>query len=495
MSNQTIKNQIMNAFMKLKTNRLVIGGIILVLIALGSLVFVKIQSSNTNQTKTIQAVTTSEVRQGDLTVEIAGTGYVVAPNAIDLAFSTNGKVAELNANPGKPVTEGEVLAKLDRITSLKIDVDNATLALSKAQKALDDLETNKEIKLANALIAQSNAAAALETAQLNEVNKYSPRCEKNVTEQYYYDYMYARHDYLYWYNAFIKKNTGYGDMYIQERMAPYKLTMDRNYSNWKYCEGFSKLEIDQSQGAVNKAESDYQKAKQYYETLKSSGGIDPDELALAQITEKNAELQLNEAKRIFDGATLTSPMDGTVITVAAAVGETINPVSKTNNTNTYKSSFIKIADLRQPVVQASFDETDLSILNKDCSVQVSFASLTNKTFTGTITQINPALVTVDNSASAQAYISINDPQLSEKLNFPIGLSATVDLTCAVAKNALLVPLQALKTESDGKALVYLKKTDGTTEAITVQVGAKSPSLAEITGNINVGDVVITSTIK
>ena len=37
------------------------------------------------------------------------------------------------------------------------------------------------------------------------------------------------------------------------------------------------------------SEAAYQKAKKYYETLKDTGGIDPDELALAQTTMKRMQ--------------------------------------------------------------------------------------------------------------------------------------------------------------------------------------------------------------
>jgi membrane fusion protein (multidrug efflux system) len=97
--------------------------------------------------------------------------------------------------------------------------------------------------------------------------------------------------------------------------------------------------------------------------------------------------------------------------------------------------------------------------------------------------------------TAQAFISIIDPKLTDKMKFPIGLSATVDLTCNIAQNVLLVPLQALKGESAGKAFVYVNNSDGKTEAHTVEVGAKSTTSAEIKGDLNVGDVVITSTVK
>ncbi len=124
------------------------------LLALGCLAFIQYQSTRKIKAEATQTIKTAEVTKGDLTTEISGTGKIVAPNAIDLVFSTTGKVAELNVNPGNLVEEGDVLAKLDRIASLELNVKNAKLALTKAQQALDDLETNKEITLANALIAQ-----------------------------------------------------------------------------------------------------------------------------------------------------------------------------------------------------------------------------------------------------------------------------------------------------------------------------------------------------
>ncbi|KPL72604.1 hypothetical protein ADM99_05715 [Leptolinea tardivitalis] len=488
MSTRTIKDRIMDAFMKLKNKRLIIGGLIIVLLAIGSLAFIQFQSSGKSQAKTTQTIKTAEVTQGDLTTDISGTGKIVAPNAIDLAFSTTGKVAELNVNPGKSVSEGDILAKLDQISTLQEAVENAKLDLAKAQQELDNLETNKEVNLSNALIAQSDAAKALETAQKSEVNKYSSRCGKDTTEQYYYDYMYARHDYLYWYNALIKHNTGYGDMYIQERMAPFKKSMDQNFANWKYCEGYSDLEIEQSKAAVEKAQSDYDKAKEYYEKLKANDGIDPDELAIAQAKKKNAELQLEQAQNTLNGATLISPIDGTVITVASAVGEILNK-------DTYKSPFIEIADLSQPVLLANFDESDLASVKTGCPAKITFTAITDRTFDGVITQINPSLTDSNSVTSIATYISVKNDSSSGITNMPVGMNATVELNCTIASNVLKVPLQALKNEDNNQAQVYVMNSDGTYTAHTVSVGEKSSSEAEVTGDLKVGDKVVISTIK
>ncbi len=478
----------MTAFQKLKTKRLIIGGIILVLIVLGLAAFMRYGMVASVQAQATPTTKSAEVTIGDLTTEISGTGSIVALNPVDLSFSTTGKVAELNVNPGKSVEEGDVLAKLDRISTLQMNVENAKLTLAQAQKALDDLETNKEITLANALTAQSEAAAALESAKKGQVNKYSGRCEKNVTESYYIEYMFNRSNYLFWYNALIKQNTGYGDMYIQQNMAPWKKAMDQNYSNWKYCEGYSELEINQSNAAVEKAQAEYDKASEYYETVKNNNGIDPDELALAEITKKNAELQLEEAQRILEGATLTSPIDGTVISVASPVGEILD-------TDTYKSPYIEIADLTNPVVKANFDESDLASISSTCAVKATFTAIPNKTFSGTITQIDPSLTSTNSVSSVGVYISIDTGSSSELSNLPVGMNSTIDLICTTASNALLVPVQALKNEQAGKAQVYVVNSDGTYTEHEVEIGEKTLSMAEVKGDIKAGDRVVTSTIK
>lgn len=499
----------MDVLLKLKNKRLVIGGLLLLVIVFGILAFMRTQYPDSPGSDATPTIKTTEVTTGDLIMEISGTGSIVAPNAIDLVFSTDGKVAELNVNPGKSVEEGDVLARLDKISALQLNVEKAKLTLTKAQNALDDLEATKEVALANALLAKSEAAEALETAQKSEVNKNSPRCEKATTEEYYFEYMYDRSDYLYWYNAYIKKNTGYGEMYILERMAPYKKSMNQNYANWKYCEGYSDLEIEESRVAVDKAQAEYDQTVANYETLFNNYGIDPNELVLATIKRDNAQLQYDEAVRILNGATLTSPMDGTVLTVASAVGEILDKDS-------YNKPYIEIADLSEPLLKAVFDESDLANINTECEVQATFESYANQTFQGKITQIDPTLIesssamsietnnadmpmemsstSSSGSSSVKTYISIDTSTSSEDIDMPVGLGASIELSCKIASNVMQVPLQALKNEKNGKAEIYVLNDDGTMTAHTVEIGLRSLTAAEIKGDVQVGDRVVTSSI-
>jgi multidrug efflux pump subunit AcrA (membrane-fusion protein) len=70
------------------------------------------------------------------------------------------------------------------------------------------------------------------------------------------------------------------------------------------------------------------------------------------------------------------------------------------------------------------------------------------------------------------------------------MNSTIDLTCTTAHNALLVPIQALKDEQSGKAIVYVLNSDGTYTEHSRGVGEKTLSMAEIKGDIKAGDRVV-----
>jgi RND family efflux transporter MFP subunit len=64
--------------------------------------------------KPVNIYTTSDVERGDLKQTVAVTGKIVAPEEINLAFETGGKIDYLEVSVGDPVKENEIVAKLDR---------------------------------------------------------------------------------------------------------------------------------------------------------------------------------------------------------------------------------------------------------------------------------------------------------------------------------------------------------------------------------------------
>jgi multidrug efflux pump subunit AcrA (membrane-fusion protein) len=93
---------------------------------------------------------TSLVRKGDLTITATGTGTLVAGNSVDLSFSTEGIVQELNVKAGDKVTKGMELAKMNNAKSLEAQVIANELNLLEAKKSLRELQTAKKVNLVQA---------------------------------------------------------------------------------------------------------------------------------------------------------------------------------------------------------------------------------------------------------------------------------------------------------------------------------------------------------
>ena len=173
---------------------------------------------------------------------------------------------------------------------------------------------------------------------------------------------------------------------------------------------------------------------------------------------------------------LKAPMDGTVVEITAAVDEAVGT-----------STLIYLADLDHPQVQVQLDETDLQNIAVGCSAQLTFDSIADRTFNGSVTQVSPALVSSNGYDAVQGIIQLD----AVSQTFPIGLNASVEVVCGQADNALLVPVEALHAQVDGTYAVYILNGDGSVEQRAVEIGLQDATSAEVRSGLRAGEMVIT----
>ncbi|MHC1783215.1 MAG: efflux RND transporter periplasmic adaptor subunit [Anaerolineaceae bacterium] len=461
-----------------KKNRLIAGGTLLVLLGIIATVTYIVQTAIPAgiESPTAQMF---RVSRGDLSTTITGTGKLISENVDSLSFSTEGIVEVLNVKVGQQVIKGEVLAGLKNTEKLTLEVENKELALQKAEEAIQDLMDNTEVNLAQALADKAAAGVAYEQAQKDLITKGQARCDKSVTEQYYYDYMYARHDYNMWYSYLIDGGTGYGTMYIQERMAPYKKSMLLNYANWKYCEGFTELEKQESEANLELAKATFEKATTAYDELVENNGIDPLEMSILEARKNDAERALSEAEENLANATLIAPFDGVITAVNGTIG-----------LNFEKGIFIKIADLENEVVQTSIEETDLQNFKAGCDAVVTVTTHKEQTFNGTVTKVDPSLTTWDETSAAQGWVKLTDPLPDSIKNYSLGLDASVSIICSQATDVLLVPVDAIYKNGDASFVYVLDQNTKTPAKRLVEVGKTSTVYAEIKSGLQEGEFVV-----
>lgn len=473
---------------KIQKGFLLLALVLIVTVGIGFMFWRKVQAGEITLGQATPAAgsayKTTSVRRNDLSITISGSGTVITAQSVDLAFSVDGTLAELNVQAGDPVKQGQVLARLGDTAEIRQTILDQKLAVQVDQKALDDLLSGGFGALAQAQADQASAEKTYADAKTNLHQKGDPRCASSLTQDYYFQYLAAQKRVTEWEDYLGDPNTGYGHDYILQRLAPMTKERDQIYANMKYCEGYSDAEIASSQANLQLAKAKLEHATTLYTNLKDSSGVDPIAVAVAQATLDNAKLQLSKAQSDLAGTTITASLNGTVTAVNSKVGDEVST-----------APWITLADLEQPQVQVNMDETDLQNFAVGCAAEVTFDSLPGETFPGEVTQVSPVLVSVNSTNMVQGLVELQKKQMASGKMLSVGLTASVEVTCKQAKNALVVPAQALYEPEGQSAFVYVLNKLGQPEQRPVVVGLRTVASVEITSGLSEGEKVITSPIE
>jgi len=448
-----------------------------------------------NPVKPVEAQTkstyqTAPVNRGDIAYTASGSGTLVAKLSVNMGFVTSGNLATLTVAAGDKVSTGQVLATLDTIPSLTQAVANSQLALLTAQKTLDDLNNGSGAALAKALSDQAAAQAALVAAQNNLHDPHDWRCPDNVTAKYYQQYLDAMVSARPWQDL-LSKASEFQKPYYQMNLKPILNKMAAAYQNYTYCQAYTPGEIAHSQADLQLAQANLEHTQLVYKNLQASSGIDPIQLAIDEAAVQNAQIRLSTAQNDLAGATLTAPFAGTISAVNFSVGQF---VSQPSGLSVGTTPVLTIVSTDQPQILANFDETDLTDIGLGCQASAVFTPLAGKTFSGTVSQIYPSLISNRGTTSVQLWIDLKEGQLANT-PLPIGTDATITVTCASSQNTLLVPVQAVFEAADGSAYVYVLNAKGQPEKRAVTLGIKTSISAEIKSGLTAGEQVITSPLN
>jgi multidrug efflux pump subunit AcrA (membrane-fusion protein) len=150
-------------------------------------------------------------------------------------------------------------------------------------------------------------------------------------------------------------------------------------------------------------------------------------------------------------------------------------------------AIITLADLETPLLRFWVEEMDMSGVAVGNRVEIIFDAFPDDSYRGEIVQVDPALVTVDGTAAVQAWATVD---LSERpIQLLSGMAAEVEVIAAEARDALLVPLQALRELGSEQYAVFVVGPGGDLEMRPIEVGLKDFVNAEVLSGLNPGDVV------
>ncbi len=190
-------------------------------------------------------------------------------------------------------------------------------------------------------------------------------------------------------------------------------------------------------------------------TRKTSSQADLDQ-AMANLHQGEANVKikqgaLDKAKADLEHCTITSPIDGVVISRSVDVGQTVAA-------SLQAPVIFQIAnDLAKMQIDSNVAEADVGVVQVGQDVDFTVDAFPTQTFHGKVVQVRNAPITVQNVVTYDTVIGVSNPDLKLKP----GMTANVSIIAARKDNVLQIKNAALRYRP--------------TEAGATEMGSRSPS--------------------
>lgn len=262
----------------------------------------------------------------------------------------------------------------------------------------------------------------------------------------------------------------------------------------------AKANLASAQSSLN-----YQTANmERYKTLYKKGLVSADEYENALLTYRQAKEQVASSKENVQRAqtnlgyaTITSPIDGTVISKSVEEGQT---VAASFNT---PELFTIAKDLTNMQVVANVDEADIGNVKEGDRVTFTVDAYPDDTFEGTVKQVRLEATTTNNVVTYEVVISAPNADLKLKP----GLTANVTIYTQERSGVLAVANKALRftptketvgkdmkiVDCKGKNKVWTLNGN-TLTAHPVTIGQSDGINTEITKGLKQGDKIVTEIV-
>lgn len=258
----------------------------------------------------------------------------------------------------------------------------------------------------------------------------------------------------------------------------------------------AKASLESAQSSLDYQETNYKRYKRLYEQgLVSADDYETAELSYTQAKAQlvNAKEEVAQAETNLGYATITSPIDGIVLSKAVEEGQTVAASFET------PELFTIAQDLTNMQVVADVDEADIGEVKEGARVTFTVDAYPDDTFEGVVTQVRQEATTTNNVVTYEVVISAPNADLKLKP----GLTASVTIYTVEMEDVLSVSSKALRytptEETIGK--MKIKDCDGKNKvwtidgnnvvAISVGIGMTDGIHTQITSGLSEGTEIIT----
>ena len=375
---------------------------------------------------------TARVERGNLRNTVTATGALQAVTTVQVGSQASGTLSALNADFNSVVKKGQVIAQLDPSVS-KAQVDQARANLQQARAALQQSIAGVSGSRAGVSDAQAKALAARSTVQNNQSGVSSAQANQAVLKAQMDDALafLNQQQYLMKSGVIAQRdydlaNTAYktAEARYNQAVAQVNQAVLSEHSSAGSGVAQSQAQLQQSQAQVQQSQAQVQQAQ-------------------AQVQQAEAALRLAEVNLAH--TTITSPIDGVVVSRDVNVGQTVAASLSA------PTLFTIAGDLTQMQVIANIDQADIGVVEQAKSVKFSVDAFPGKEFDGKIQQMRLNPQNVQNVVTYNVVIDVNNPDQKLKP----GMTANLTITIDERNNVLKVANSALRftpTDASGQRI-------------------------------------------
>ncbi|HNX63802.1 MAG TPA: efflux RND transporter periplasmic adaptor subunit [Oscillospiraceae bacterium] len=248
-------------------------------------------------------------------------------------------------------------------------------------------------------------------------------------------------------------------------------------------------ELENTENQLDTAKRSFESAKKALESGKVNVNQQLEtaknnyEQALKNVSNDPQVLELSNMKSNLLDCTITSPIDGTVTSIAAVEGTVSQGVILTvDDTNTLK-------------INANIKEYDIKSIKKGMKVIITSDATEDEEYQGVVSNVAPA--GVKDQTNGQINFPIEVEVTSKDTGLLIGTNTKLKIICEEVNDAFGVPFGTVVTTPDGKDVVYVANKSGSDyklEEVPVEVGLETDlEMQIISDKLTDGTILITDT--
>jgi HlyD family secretion protein len=378
---------------------------------------------------------TARVERGNLRNTVTATGTLQAVTTVQVGSQASGTISALYADFNSTVKKGQVVAQLDpsvtqaQVQQSRANLQQAEAQLQSARAAVSQSHAGVAQTRAGVTDARAKAQAAGTTTQNQQAGVSAAEANVAVLKAQMDDAasflrqeqtllqsgVIAQREYDTAQTSYRTAEARYNQSVAQLRMAQLSAQSASSAGQTQADAGVqqAQAQAQQSQGQVVGAQAQVANAA-------------------AQVQQARAALQLSELN--LQHTTITSPIDGVVVSRDVNVGQTVAASLSA------PTLFTIAQDLTQMQVIANIDQADIGLVEQAKGVSFSVDAFPSQEFKGTIQQMRLNPQNVQNVVTYNVVIDVSNPEQKLKPGMTANLTVTID----ERNDVLKVPNSALR---------------------------------------------------